>query len=100
MTIEQQLLLQIYASQRVHQAKILEVACAIMEKLEGQDEPSGLFFQIVKSDIDPLISSLASELGESWPRHNPFLRDQVITEETIRLWIETAVNNIMNTDAE
>jgi len=100
MTIEQHLLIQIYATQKVYLTRMLEMVCAMQETLETKEEPTGLLFAAADHDIKEVITELIKQLKESQPTNSPFLRDHIINDDVLQTWVDTATDAIMNYDNE
>jgi len=91
MTVDQQILLHIYATQKVYITRILEMTCALQERLETGEETTGLLSAIVLADAEQLVSSLIDTLKETQPDDIKFGAIHGIPEETLRQWLDDSV---------
>lgn len=95
LTLDQQLLIHIYANQKVFQTRMLEMICAIQETLETKKEPTGLLFYAVEQETVSLVNELVAKLVESNPLNSPFMREQ-IPDEAFMTWLKAVETELDN----
>jgi len=90
MTLDQQLLVHIYANQKVFLTRILEMVCAIQETHETKQEPTGLLFYATEAETVELVNDLVEKLVKSNPMESPFMRGHV-PDEAFMAWLKGAI---------
>lgn len=96
MTIEENLLIRIYAQQQVYFKRILEMVCALKENLT--EEQTGLLFAMVDADAQDVYQSLVAELINNRPDHTELSAIHGLPDEIINNWIDKATDEIIKND--
>jgi len=101
MTIEEQLLINLYAGQKVYNTRILDLLCGIMEKLDNINElPNGMLSELVRSECEQEVIKLIANMHQYKPDNIHLSAIHGIPDEIIKEWLNKSVTDAFQDDQE